>query len=317
MNSPATLHRLNELPKSSLDAADEPPRTLDQWERRCQKPDHRRVGNWLARRIARPAALRITRVIVPWGIKPHLATFIAWGVGLAAMVAFGWGTPAGWIAGAALLHLWYLLDHVDGQLARYHRCETLDGAQLDYLMHHTINLLLPVGIGWGLAVARHQPAWTLAGVAAGAGLLLLGLVHDTRYKAFVKRWKRLRGELVLRGGGGGRPQPPAMPAGGILRRGAWCLRKLCEVHCILTALPLLAVVMYVADDARLTGGCIYLLLLAAASLLLSAASLARGLRQESAEREFAAWFRPAEGCYLTQEEGWWEVHRLDELSGPH
>jgi len=314
LKPPAALHGPYALRKPRGDMADDMPRTLEDWERRCQKADHRRVGNWLARRVARPAALRITRMVAPWGVKPHLATFVAWGVGLAAMVAFGWGTPAGWIAGAALLHLWYLLDHVDGQLARFHRCETLDGAQLDYLMHHTINLLLPVGIGWGVAVARNQPAWTLVGVAAGAGLLLLGLVHDTRYKAFVKRWKRLRGELVLQGGGGGRPAPPTKPGGGMLRRGAWCLRKVCEVHGILTALPLLAVVMYLTSDVRLTAGCIYLLILAGASLFLAAVSLARGLRQEAAEREFAAWFHPAEGCYLTLEEGWWEVHRLDELS---
>jgi len=314
LKSPAALHGPHGMSQPHGDAADQFPRTLEDWERRCQKPDHRRVGNWLARRVARPAALQITRLVVPWGITPHLATFTAWGVGLAAIVALGWGTPAGWIAGAVLLHLWYLLDHVDGQLARFYRCETLDGAQLDYLMHHTINLLLPVGIGWGVAGARHQPPWTLLGVAAGVGLLLLGLIHDTRYKAFVKRWKRLRGELVLQGGGGGRPAPPARPAGSLLRRVAWCLRKLCEVHCILIAVPPLALAMYLTADVRLTFGGIYLILLAAASLLLSAVSLVRGLRNEATEREFAAWFHPAEGCYLTLEDGWWEVRRLDEFS---
>ncbi len=287
------------------------PQTLDQWEHRCQKPDHRRVGNWLARRVARPAALRVTRVVVPWGIQPHLATFTAWAIGTAAVVALGWGSPAGWLVGAVLLHLWYLLDHVDGQIARYHRCETLDGAQLDYLMHHTINLLVPIGMGWGLNVARDQPAWTLLGVAAGLGLLMLGLVHDARYKAFVKRWKRLRGELVLQGGGGGRPQPPGGPPSGYLRRAAWLMRKLCEVQCLLTAIPLLAMAMYLADDRQLTAGAIYLLLLAVSSLLLSAISLARNLQQQAAEREFAAWFCPAEGYYLAQHDGWWDVCPLD------
>src|SRR5690606_28980790 len=127
--------------------------------------------------------------------------------------------------------------------------------------------------------------------------------------------KRLRGELILQGGGGGRPQPPSGPAGGLLRKGAWWLRKLCEVQGLLTVIPLLAVAMYLADDQRLAAAGAYLWLLATAALLLSGVSLGRNLRQQAAEREFAAWFRPGEGYYLAQEEGWWDVCRLDDIRG--
>ncbi len=47
--------------------------SLDDLERRCQKPEHRRVGNWMARRISRPAALRVTHVVAPWGISANTA----------------------------------------------------------------------------------------------------------------------------------------------------------------------------------------------------------------------------------------------------
>ncbi len=283
------------------------PQTWIEWEVRCQKPDHRRVGNGLARKVARPLALRITRVIAPWGVRPHTATFAAWAVGLAAIMAFGWGTAGGWLLGALLLHVWYLLDHVDGQLARYQHRETLDGAQLDYLMHHTLNLLLPVGLGWGIAQATLQGVWTLIGVAAGLGLLLISLVHDTRYKAFVKRWKRLHGELRLHGGGGSRPQPPSAPRRGWLPRGVWCARKLCEVQGVLLALPLIALVRWWADDATLVLPQIYLAGLALTSLALSGITLARNLQREAAEAEFAAWFSPPPGQTLRQIDGWWEV----------
>ncbi len=296
------VHHMPDLPR---------PASFAEWERRCQKPDHRRVGSFLARRVARPAALRVTRVIAPWGISAHAATLVAWATGLAAVAAFGWATPGGWLLGCALLHLWYLLDHVDGQLARYHRAETLDGAQLDYLMHHTLNLLLPVGLGWGIAVATRQPAWTLVGVAAGMGLLLLGLIHDTRYKAFVKRWKRLRGELRLLGGGGGRPAPPAAARGNLLRRGVWLARKFCEMPGLLACLPAVAAISWCLGDSGLMLGRCYLVGLSIASLGLSVASLVRAVRGEAAEREFAAWFAPPPDCCLTQVDGWWEVHRIE------
>src|SRR5947209_5546299 len=136
------------------------------FESRCQKPDHRRVGNWMARRITRPFALRVTRVVLPLGVSAHMATLAAWGVGLAAAASFGWGTVAAWLVGAALLQLGYLLDHVDGQLARYLQTDSLDGTAIDYLMHHTINLLLPIAVGWGLA-ADGARQWLLLGLAWG------------------------------------------------------------------------------------------------------------------------------------------------------
>ena len=57
----------------------------------------------------------------------------------------GLGLACGWIVAAGLLQLWYLLDHVDGQLARLRGTASLDGVQLDFLMHHTVNLLVPLG----------------------------------------------------------------------------------------------------------------------------------------------------------------------------
>ena len=52
--------------------------TLREFSRRCQKPDHDRIGNWMARRISRPLALRITWVLAPWGVSANTATLAAW-----------------------------------------------------------------------------------------------------------------------------------------------------------------------------------------------------------------------------------------------
>jgi hypothetical protein len=103
-----------------------------------------------------------------------------------------------------LLQLWYLLDHVDGQLARLRGTASLDGVQLDYLMHHTLNLLVPLGVGCGLFAATAQPLWAVGGLLWAVSSLLITLHHDARYKAFIQRLKRLRGQLRVHGGGGGR-----------------------------------------------------------------------------------------------------------------
>jgi hypothetical protein len=282
---------------------------LAELERRCQKPDHRRVGNWMARRIARPLALRVTRVVLPLGIGAHALTLAALLTALAGAAACAAGTPAGLLLGALLLQVWYLLDHVDGQVARFRRTESLDGAALDYLMHHLVNVTLPFGIGWGLFVARTDPAWLLAGFACGVGLLVLGLQHDVRYKAFIKRLKRVDGALLVRGGGGAQPAPPPPAPRHPLRWAAWSVRKACEIHVVMNLLTAVALVAWLAGDARLHLAGYWLLATLLAAAGCATASVLRRLRRGAAEREFAAWYAPPPGHDLIWDAGWWHVRQ--------
>jgi len=279
--------------------------SLAELEQRCQKPDHRRIGNWMARRLIRPAALRVTWVVAPWGVSANAATLAAWGCGVAAAATFATGHITGWALGAVLLQIWYLLDHVDGQLARYHGTASLDGVQLDYLMHHTVNVLVALGIGWGLFGTSGNPVWMLCGVAWAMALLLLSAHHDARYKAFNQRLKRLRGTLQVHGGGGGRPQgQPPIPRG-LLRRAAWAARKSSEMHVIMNFLALVAVATVASQDTSLALARSYVALAVPLALLTAIWTVARSQSQQSAEAEFAAWYRVSPGHSLVFRDGWW------------
>jgi len=281
---------------------------LNDLEQLCQKPDHRRVGNWMARRVARPLALRVTWIVSPWGLSANMATLAAWACGVAAALALAWGSPGGWLLGAGLLQLWYLLDHVDGQLARLHETSSLDGVQLDYLMHHTMNLLVPLGVGQGVFVASGDPGWLWAGVVWGVGGLAITLHHDARYKAFIKRLKRLHGTLEVHGGGGGRPQPqPSIPRRPV-RLAAWLARKLCEMHVVMNLLAVLAATAWLAgDDHFLLPSQIYLAVMALLAPAVAIASVVISQRGQAAEQEFAAWYRLPPGQQLVYRDGWWVV----------
>ncbi len=279
-------------------------------ERRCQKPDHQRVGNWMARRITRPAALRVTMVVAPWGVSANMATLAAWACGIAAAATFAWGTVWGWLLGAGLLQLWYLLDHVDGQLARLRRTASLDGVQLDYLMHHTLNLLVPLGIGFGLASQTAEPLWMMAGLGWGMAAMLITLHHDARYKAFIQRLKRLRGRLNVVGGGGGRPEPtPPIPRRPV-RLATWTARKMCEMHVVINVLAVLAVGQLVLGDGQLLIGRIYLAVMAPTAVAVALWAIVRSQRAGMAEREFAAWFQAPPDSDLTFADGWWTVQDI-------
>jgi hypothetical protein len=281
------------------------PRDWEAFSQRCQKPVDRRIGNWFARRISRPMALRITWILLPTGISAHSVTLLAWACAVAAAVAFGCGN-IGWLIGAGLLQLWYLLDHVDGQVARYHDRESLDGVQLDYLMHHTVDILVPCGLGYGLFQANDTRGWLVAGLAWGLGTLLLGLEDDARSKAFIQRLKRLEGELRVIGGGGGRPAPsPPVPAGW-LRRAAWLGRKACEAHVMMNLVAGLALATWLVPGWQILRS-LYVAMMALVALSLAIVQIVRNLRRQAAESEFAAWYRLPEGQTLILEQGYWKT----------
>ncbi len=281
--------------------------TLDELRERCPKPGAAHLGNWMARRIARPLALHITWVVIPWGVTAHGMTLTAMVVAIASAVAFGFGTVVGCLIGGILLQLWYLLDHADGQLARYHGTASLDGVQLDYLMHHLVNVIVPVGVGWGLSVNRGQPAWALVGFVWGIALLSIGLWHDCRYKAFVQRLKWVRGQLAVRGGGGATPEPQGPVPNTAGRKCVWALRKLCEIHVVMNLLSVATAVAWCLADSRLVSLAVAVLGMSAASIFVALGGIVRSLRRQSAEQEFAAWYPVPEGHTLVPRDGWWCV----------
>lgn len=265
--------------------------TLAELEHRCQKPDYRASGNWMARRVSRPAALRITWVVAPCGVSAHAATVIATLVAIGAACFFGVGTPGTCLIGAALLQLWYLLDHVDGQLARLHGASSLDGIQLDYLMHHVVNVAVPIGLGYGVARQDGEP-WLLLGMGFAIGLLLLGLAHDTRYKAFIARLKKLETPLIV-------VRQVHREPGNIfafrekvsavwLRRSVHFARKVCEIHVVMNFLTAIAIMQYLGGDMLVAK--VYLAIMSPLALLTATATLARDIRRQAAEQEFATWF---------------------------
>lgn len=288
---------------------------LSELDARCQKLAHREIGSWMARYVARPLALRVTWVVAPWGISAHAVTLAAGGMGLAAAAAFGAGNRWSWLLGAVLWQFCYLLDHVDGQLARLHRTESLDGAQLDYWMHHVVHLSIPCGLGFGLFTLAAEPAWLLGGFAWGLALLIVGLEPDTRAKSFILRLKRLSGELRVVGGGGGRPAPAPRPPRAVGGLTKWTVRKLLEAHVLMNVVTLLAIAQCALGDRSLTCG---RALVAVASPLAVAGAIvivARSVRRESAENEFSAWFRLLPRTQLVFQDGWWVVRRGE--SGEH
>ncbi len=290
--------------------------SLIELERLCQKPRHRQVGSWLARRVARPLALVVTWVITPWPVSAHAVTVVALAVGVAAAILFAVGTPAAWLAGSGLLWAWYLLDHVDGQVARLRKTSSLDGVQFDYLMHHVINLVVPWGAGYGVARAAASDVWLLAGLTWGLGLLVMSLVNDTRYKAFMQRLKRFEGRLWVQGGAGKQNVPAPSPPTRAIALLAWTARKSCEIHVVIVVLTVVALGSWLLAVPSMPVAQAWLFFAAAVSLGLAVTSVARSLGRNEAEQEFARWYAPVTGSEQVVDPSQQSSDRVESLGKP-
>jgi len=140
-------------------------------ERRIAETDEERVRLESAVKrddglFATYAVSTYSRYIARWaarrGLSPNAVTFISLGVGVLAALWFSSGTRAGLIAGAAFLYASFVLDCVDGQLARYTRRFSPLGAWLDTIGDRAKEYIAYAGLAVGSAAGGFGEAWGLA-----------------------------------------------------------------------------------------------------------------------------------------------------------
>jgi phosphatidylglycerophosphate synthase len=90
---------------------------------------------WWTVLLVDPLAVHIVRWVAPYRrITPNMISVVAFTFGLGAAVCFAFGTPWWLVAGALLFHVAFVLDCVDGKVARLNGTGTVFGAWLDYMM---------------------------------------------------------------------------------------------------------------------------------------------------------------------------------------
>ncbi len=158
--------------------------SLNELKSICQKPNYREVGNWYARRVIRDAALPITRLLLYTGITAHQVTTISLIVALIGIAFLALPSAFIFFLGTLLLQLWYLLDHVDGQIARYRKTSCLTGRFFDFITHHMTHGLIFFSLGYYGFELSGIPLIVVWGFLTSIFTMLFNLLSDTKYKTF-------------------------------------------------------------------------------------------------------------------------------------
>lgn len=112
--------------------------------------------------VFRPVSIFPTIAFIKLGIQPNTATFLSFVAALASCVLLVSHEPAWMLAGAFLAFVYYTLDHVDGELARYYirtgkRSPELSGAYFDSVVHsYSSNIML---FSFGMSLSNQYGYW--------------------------------------------------------------------------------------------------------------------------------------------------------------
>lgn len=166
--------------------------TLKELNGICQKEHYREVGNWMVRHIERPLALYVTWFLVKTPVSANQVTLASIGVAFLGSLLFIPASPWSFLTGVIFFHIWYLLDHVDGQVARYRKSESLSGVYFDFLSHYLVNAFFFFALGTRAYFEQGSGLFLFLTFTAGIGSMMQGIFYDTRYKAIFQRLEKIQ-----------------------------------------------------------------------------------------------------------------------------
>jgi phosphatidylglycerophosphate synthase len=179
--------------------------TLDEIRARTYKEKDAWWTVWLVD----PVAAHLVRLVAPYRwITPNRITALAFALGLGAAAAFAQRTAWWLVAGAVLFHVSFVVDCVDGKIARLNGTGSLFGMWLDFVLDRVKALLCAVAL-FGGQFAR---TGDLVYLVAGGAVIFLDLFRYVNSSQLGKVYAVIHAE--------GNP-PPAAPRGlraGLLRR---------------------------------------------------------------------------------------------------
>ncbi|MEV6298906.1 CDP-alcohol phosphatidyltransferase family protein [Actinoplanes sp. NPDC051861] len=135
--------------------------TLQEIRERTYKP----VDAWWTVLLVDPLAARLVRLVAPYRwITPNVLTLVATIFGTGAAVCFAFGDRAYLIAGAILFHLSFVVDCMDGKIARLNGTGTIFGQWLDFVLDRVRVFFIGLALFGGQYVQTGEVAylWLMA-----------------------------------------------------------------------------------------------------------------------------------------------------------
>jgi hypothetical protein len=136
--------------------------------------------------ISRPPAAVLVYLLKGTSVTPNQVSFLAITVAAAGCVTLiAWRDWIGLVVGGLILQLAYIIDCVDGQLARLKSLSSPVGALLDFMLDEVKAFMVIAAAVTRLFLQTNDPRWLLGGlgglVAAATGITLTTFMRRPEY----------------------------------------------------------------------------------------------------------------------------------------
>lgn len=133
-------------------------------------------SEWLAYFVIRPLSFYISALFIRLGISANSVTWFSLAIVLLAGLMIGFGDLFQRLVGCVLLLVWLILDHVDGNIARFTGTQSAYGDFIDSIAGYLVLGTLPLFLGLAAFFdhAGEQAAWIyllLGGIAAVTNIM--------------------------------------------------------------------------------------------------------------------------------------------------
>jgi hypothetical protein len=143
---------------------------IDGIEKRFLRGSGKSQDGFVSRYLNRPISRVVTRLLLRFSTTPNAWTLATFPIPVVAALVLSHGTYGSFVWGLALFQIFSILDGCDGEIARAKFMESERGRKLDALFDVLSNILLVLGLGFGLRQAHPHFGWfyLAEGIVAGA-----------------------------------------------------------------------------------------------------------------------------------------------------
>ncbi len=259
----------------------------------CQGTAKKDRSNWYMRHVSRFFSIYFTRLLLPTRATPNQVSFAMIVVGVLSTLFFLSTATNHFVIGAFLLQFWYILDCMDGEVARYRAYQKqgieikekselgLTGMYYDIINHYIINLLVPTTLAFGVYKQTGWDGWILVGLAAGTGQVLMLAMSHAEVATMISHLKKMTYVRVIQ------PDVAAVNQKSDQRMAHKIFSSLHYLMTYPTVMNLVLIAALFESLLRLAGArIILLLLLAAGSMLVTIVIISRKIHLRIIDQNF-------------------------------
>jgi len=137
----------------------------------CQKGDLEPF--WISKYLIRPLSIYFTYIFIKLKLTANDTSILSLFFAIASSLILCLNTPNKYLYSSILLFIFLLLDHVDGELARYYihlkrgkqaEVRDISGAFLDRIVHYFQGISFYACLGYSLSMDSNSNIWFLLGI---------------------------------------------------------------------------------------------------------------------------------------------------------